>query len=178
MISTPRGPVIIRLAQETDAPNYRVLRLEALKNHPEAFSSDYESNLSKPMSYWEERLRAQRTDTTVRMYIAESEGSLIGMCGIVRENSPKVKHSALIISVYVQPEWRGLRIGDGLITACVDWARTEQIRVVKLAVVTTNAPAIRCYARCGFQVYGIEPMAIFTGDVFYDELLMSRILIG
>jgi RimJ/RimL family protein N-acetyltransferase len=176
MISIPHGSVVIRLARETDAQNYRDLRLEALKNHPEAFSSDYETYLVKPVSYWEDRLREQGTDSSVKMYFAEHEAQLIGMAGIVRQNSPKGKHSALIISMYVRPDWRGLRIADGLIAACVDWARTEEIRVVKLAVVTTNTPAIRCYARCGFQVYGVEPKAIFAGGIFYDELLMAKSL--
>jgi RimJ/RimL family protein N-acetyltransferase len=176
MISTPQGSVVIRLARETDALNYRDLRLEALKNHPEAFSSDYDTFVAKPMSYWEDRLRDQGTDSSVRMYFAEHQAQLVGMCAIVRQNFPKVKHSALIISMYVQPDWRGLQIADGLIAACVDWARTEEIRVVKLAVVTTNTPAIRCYARCGFQVYGVEPKVIFTAGIFYDELLMAKVL--
>jgi RimJ/RimL family protein N-acetyltransferase len=41
-------------------------------------------------------------------------------------------------------------------------------------VVTTNAPAIRCYARHGFTVYGVEPEVIFANGVYYDELLMLR----
>jgi RimJ/RimL family protein N-acetyltransferase len=40
-------------------------------------------------------------------------------------------------------------------------------------VITPNTPAIRCYARCGFEVYGVEPQAIFYDNVFYDELLMA-----
>jgi RimJ/RimL family protein N-acetyltransferase len=46
--------------------------------------------------------------------------------------------------------------------------------VVKLGVITTNTPAIRCYARCGFTVYGIDPKVIYYDGVFYDELLMAR----
>jgi RimJ/RimL family protein N-acetyltransferase len=45
-----------------------------------------------------------------------------------------------------------------------------------LAVVTTNAAAISCYARCGFKVYGTEPQALYYDSVMYDELLMARIL--
>jgi len=51
---------------------------------------------------------------------------------------------------------------------------TQEVKIVKLAVVTTNTGAIRCYARCGFQVYGIEPQALCYDSVFYDELLMAR----
>ncbi len=172
-ITTPRGTVTLRSAREEDAPAYRDLRLEALRNHPEAFSSDYAANLAKPMTFWVERLRFSSADSAVMMYFAVHDQQLIGMCGITRTNSPKTWHSANIVGMYVRPEWRGLRIAEELVTACVDWARTQEVRIVKLAVVTTNTRAIRCYARCGFQVYGIEPQALYYDGVFYDELLMA-----
>ena len=173
-IITPRGTVTIRPAREEDAPAYRDLRLEALRNHPEAFSSDYAANLAKPMAFWTERLRFNSTDSATMIYFAVHDQRLIGMCGITRPNSPKIQHSANIVGMYIRPDWRGFRIAEGLITACLDWARTQDVKIVKLAVVTTNARAIRCYARCGFQVYGIEPRALYYDNVFYDELLMAR----
>jgi RimJ/RimL family protein N-acetyltransferase len=173
-ITTPRGTITIRSAREEDALAYRDLRLEALRNHPEAFSADYAANLDKPMTFWTERLRFNSPDSAAMIYFAVHDQPLIGMCGITRPNSPKIQHSASIVGMYVRPDWRGLRIGEGLVTACLDWARTQDVKIVKLAVVTTNTPAIRCYARCGFQVYGIEPQALYYGGVFYDELLMAR----
>jgi RimJ/RimL family protein N-acetyltransferase len=173
-ITTPHGTVTIRSAREEDAPAYRDLRLEALRNHPEAFSSDYAANLAKPMTFWIERLRFGGTDSAAMMYFAVHDQQLIGMCGITRSNSPKVQHSANIVGMYIRPDWRGFRIAEGLVTACVDWARTRDVKIVKLAVVTTNTGAIRCYARCGFQAYGIEPQALYYDGVFYDELLMAR----
>jgi RimJ/RimL family protein N-acetyltransferase len=67
-----------------------------------------------------------------------------------------------------------LQIAEGLIAGCIEWARSQGVKVVKLAVITTNAAAIRCYARCGFSVYGIEPQAICSAGASYDELLMAR----
>lgn len=96
------------------------------------------------------------------------------MCGIARFHSPKVRHSADIVGMYVRPAWRGLRIADVFVNTCLDWARTHDVATVKLAVVSTNAGAIRCYARCGFRVYGIEPQALCLDGVCYDELLMAR----
>ena len=174
LITTPHGTVTIRSATEEDATAYRDLRLEALRSHPEAFSSDYAANLAKPMTFWTERLRSNSADGAVMIHFAVHDQQLIGMCGIARADSPKTQHSATIVGMYVRPDWRGFRIGETLVTACVDWARTHGVKVVKLAVVTTNAPAIRCYARCGFQVYGIEPQALYYDSVFYDELLMAR----
>jgi RimJ/RimL family protein N-acetyltransferase len=172
-ITTPHGALIIRPAVEEDALSYRELRLEALRNHPEAFSADYETNRAKPTSFWAERLRANNPDMPVMTYFAIHADKLIGMCSIVYANSPKTRHTSTIVGMYVRPEWRGLHVAERLIDACIEWASTQEIILVKLAVVTTNAPAIRCYARSGFQVYGIEPQALHLNDRYYDELLMA-----
>jgi len=43
-------------------------------------------------------------------------------------------------------------------------------------VVTTNTRAIKTYTRCGFTVYGVEPMAIYLNGSMYDEMLMALVL--
>jgi len=66
--------VTIRPGTEEDAPAYRELRLEALRNHPEAFSSDYETALAKPMSFWTQRLRFNDPDNGAMLYFALTTG--------------------------------------------------------------------------------------------------------
>lgn len=173
-ITTPKGPITLRPGREADAPAYRALRLEALRNYPTAFGADYATNEAHPPSYWVERLRALGSQNM--FYFATHNEALIGMCGIYRDNSPKTRHSATIISVYVQPEWRGLQIAEGLIERCCEWVRDQGVTIVKLAVVSTNLAAIRCYTRCGFRTYGTDPQAICYEGVMYDELLMARVL--
>lgn len=174
IIATAHGPVTIRPGSEEDAAAYRELRLEALHDHPEVYSSDYAEAACRPESFWRERLRNGGTDGVALMYFAQQEGEYVGLCGIYRFDSPRTRHSATIVSLYVRPAWRGLGIARGLVTACLDWARAHGVRIVKLATITTNAPAIRVYERCGFQPYGIEPQAIYYNGTYYDELLMAR----
>jgi RimJ/RimL family protein N-acetyltransferase len=174
IMHTPQGVIHLRPAQEADAPAFRELRLEALRTHPEAFGSDYESNEKLPPSHWVERLRALGDDNMI--HFAVHEDYLIGICGIFRENSIKTRHNARIYSVYVRPDWRGHHIAEGLIRLCFHWAQNRMMRVVKLAVVTNNAAAIRCYVRCGFTVYGVDPQVIYHDGVLYDELLMAKTL--
>jgi RimJ/RimL family protein N-acetyltransferase len=172
IIATPRGPVIIRPGQEADAPAYRELRLEALRLHPEAFSADYDHSARQPMTFWTDRLRSTGQGSAI--YFASHEDQLIGMCGIYCGNSAKTRHTAVIVSVYARAAWRGLKLGDELIANCLEWGRDQGVSVVKLAVVTVNAAAIRCYLRCGFTVYGVEPQALWHNSAMYDELLMAR----
>jgi RimJ/RimL family protein N-acetyltransferase len=174
VISTSRGDVTIRPTCEEDAAAFRELRLEALRTHPEAFGMDYAEALARPIEFWQERARSGAGSERGVTYVAEAGGALVGMTGIFRDEGPKMRHSAIVWGVFVRPNWRGLGIADTLIHACIGRARELGVRLVKLNVVTTNTAAIRCYVRCGFSVYGVEPEVIFCDGVYYDELLMVR----
>jgi RimJ/RimL family protein N-acetyltransferase len=174
VISTPHGRVTIRAGTEEDATAYRELRLEALQNHPEVYSSDYAHAESQPMASWVERLRAGGTGDVAQMYFAQHEQELVGLCGIYRVDAPRTRHSASVVSLYVRPAWRGRGIAQGLVMVCLDWASSHDVRIVKLGVITTNAAAIRAYEQCGFRTYGTEPQAIYYDGTYYDEMLMAR----
>ena len=171
LLRTSAGDVLIRTATLADVDGYRALRLEALQNHPTAFGQSYEDIVARPSGYWVERLQP---DPNLCLFFAEYEGTLIGMTGIVRPGAPKVKHSATVWGVYVNAAWRGQHIAEALIESCLDWAHANEVVIVKLAVVSDNQPAIRCYERCGFKTYGTEPQAIFHDGKYYDEYLMAR----
>lgn len=163
--------IIIRHATLSDVDSFRELRLEALKNHPTAFGADYEESAARPNEHWQERLRVDKDHEA--LFFAEYEGQLIGMTGIFRGSSRKSQHDAAIWGVYVRPQWRRRHISEALIRSCLEWAKEQGLSIVKLAVVTTNQPAIRCYERCGFIRYGTEPKALCHDSVYYDEYLMA-----
>lgn len=175
-MSSSHELIQIRLCAASDAPAFRALRLEALRSHPEAFGADYATNEQFPPSFWSERLSQNISSDQQAILFAVAGDELIGMSGVRRGESPKTHHGAMIWGVYVRPGWRGHRLAERLIAACVGWAREHQVRLVKLAVVTTNIAAIRSYARSGFAVYGVEPQAIVLADRSYDELLMVKYL--
>ena len=170
--------VIIRPTQESDAVAFRSLRLEALKLYPDAFGADFAESEARPIEHWQERTRPDPSGAQI-IFVTVTGDSLIGMAGIYRANSLKSRQSSSIWGVYVREAWRGRQIADALVTACVNWAQAQPgIRIVKLCVVTSNIPAIRCYVRCGFAMYGIEPEAIAWNGRYYDELLMARRIVN
>lgn len=171
--STPKGDIVIREASMADASQFRELRLSGLQDSPTAFSADYQVNFNYPMIFWEGRLRS---DENGGIFFAEHDSQLIGMTGIRKGESPKTKHGAYIWGVYIRPEWRGLHIAEELIKTCIEWAQAREVEIVKLGVVTINVPAVRCYKRCGFEIYGTEPRGIFYEGKYYDEHLMFKLL--
>jgi RimJ/RimL family protein N-acetyltransferase len=173
-LSTSGGEITIRAATVDDAVPLRALRLEALAGEPLAFAADYDRTEAETAGAWVERIRRNEAESEGVICVAVAGDGLVGMTGLYRGHWPKTQHSANIWGVYVTPAWRGQGVAGALLEACIDWARKQGVTVVKLGVVTSNTPAIRCYARCGFQVYGLDPQVIRYDGVFYDELLMAK----
>lgn len=175
-LNTPNGIIIVRAAITEDAPALRELRLEALDSQPEVFAADHTAAAADPPAVWADLITKNSREQRGIICIASSAGRLVGMTGLGRGHWPKTRHSAMIWGVYVNAAWRGFHLAEALIAECITWAKAQEIKVVKLGVVTTNTFAIRCYARCGFTVYGVEPQAIYCNEVFYDELLMTKFI--
>ncbi len=169
-LTTERRVLELRVARATDVQAFKKLRLQALHDHPVAFSADYEVSRNADDTFWAKYFDF---DGSATIYLAIHKDDPIGMTGVRLGYSPKTHHSALIWGVYVQPEWRGQQVADALIRACLDWAKSKSAIIAKLGVAATNQSAIRCYQRCGFETYGVEPKAIFYDGTYYDEFLMS-----
>jgi len=174
LLTTPKGTFTIRRACVDDAAALRELRLEALVGHPEAFAADYAATAADSVETWSRLVANYAVDAKGVVCVAAADDCLIGMLGLVRGHWPKTRHAGTLWGVYVRPDWRGLRVAEALLQECSAWAQAQGLALLKLAVTTTNIPAIRCYARCGFTVYGVDPQVIYTNGTFYDELLMAR----
>ena len=146
------------------------IRLEALQNHPVAFSADYENDLQRPLPEWLQRIGESPT------FIAWDGETAVGMAGIFPGRSSKTNHQGTIWGVYVRPAYRGQGLGGALVRRCLDYARENGSKIIYIAAASNNTAAIRCYERCGFSVFGLQPMAICVNGRYYDELLMAQVL--
>lgn len=171
IVESERGNFTLRAAVRDDLDAFRELRLEALRDYPSFFGSEYETNKIQPEEFWVGRMYLDNDDGKV--FVAEVDGQLAGMCGIMLGTSPKTRHNGTIWGVYVRRGWQGQHIARELIELCANWGREHGVRQLKLAVQAGNTSAIRCYTSCGFSMYGIDPQAICFEGKYYDELLMS-----
>ncbi len=174
---TSKGSVSIRPAVPQDAADLLSLRIESLTLHPQAFAADIDMTEKSGVEAWSERIHENTRESSGVILVAEAEqSSLVGMMGLARGHWPKTRHSATLWGVYVRPAWRGLHIGEALVNACAEWGSLNNLAVLYLGVLTTNQAAIGCYTRCGFTPYGTEPRVIYYDGIYYDELLMARLL--
>ncbi len=173
---TPKGSVSIRQAVLQDAASLFSLRLESLTLHPQAFAADVEMTHQAGVKAWSESIDKYSRESSGVIIVAEADHSLVGMTGLTRGHWPKTRHGATLWGVYVRPEWRGLHIGEALVNGCAEWGRQNGLAVLNLGVLTTNQAAVGCYTHCGFTPYGAEPRVIYYDGIYYDELLMARLL--
>jgi ribosomal protein S18 acetylase RimI-like enzyme len=159
-------PVSIRRLTPADAPEYRALRLRAFKDHPEAFTSSYEEAVLKPVASSEKRLAS---DSPGIFWGAFEAGVMAGMVGLDHEQRLKNRHKAVVIGMYVAPEFAGKGLGQQLLTALLDHARASQLELLVLTVTQGNDSAERLYVKAGFQSFGIEPRAIKVHNQYFAK---------
>lgn len=163
----------IRRLTPDDAEGYRKIRLEALQNDPEAFSSSYEEEIENPIQYYEDRLGSESSYT----YGAFDEEALIGIVTLVRETRTKIRHRAGIFAMYVTGEKRGLGTGRRLMEAAIGKSKElNGVEQIHLTVMAENEPAKKLYASMGFDRYGTEKHALKIENRFYDEELRMLFL--
>ncbi|GHI00786.1 GNAT family N-acetyltransferase [Neobacillus kokaensis] len=161
----------IRLLTPTDAQDYWELRLEALKQNPEAFLTSYEEAAKRETPIDQV---ARNLSTAGNYTFGAFDGQkIIGMGTLLHESSVKIQHKANIFAVYVTPEKQGLGAGTGLLTAAIEKAKTiEAIEKINLTVNASNEKAKKLYTKLGFQTFGYEEKALKINNTYYDEEYM------
>lgn len=146
--------MLVRMLGPADATLYRSLRLRALREHPDAFTSSYEEERECPVEAAAQRLAAHP------FWGAYHQAELRGFVGLQRELRPKNRHKATVMGMYVAPESGGRGVGRALLGALVAHARSNGLESLVLTVTAGNERAIRLYEGAGFRSFGSEPDAI------------------
>ena len=160
---------LIRRLEVTDAPVYRALRLRALREHADAFTSSFEEENAKPPADTEKRLRAVEHGKLWGAYVA---GDIVGMVGLSFETRIKSRHKGLLVSMYVAPEYTGKGLGLALVDTVIQDARATGLGLVTLTVTDNNHAAVALYKKCGFTAFGTEPDAIRVNGISFGKTHM------
>ncbi|MGW6198481.1 GNAT family N-acetyltransferase [Kribbella sp. NPDC055110] len=142
---------------------WRELRLAALEEAPFAFGSQLADWIDAPEERWRERLSVPGA----YQVIASIDGTPAGMAG----GFPG-EDAAELVSMWVAPAGRGKGVGNALMTAVEDWARSIGARAVKLSVVPGNDPAHNLYLRHGYV--DIDEPGDLMADGVTRELVMQK----
>ena len=130
-----------------DEERLRTIRLQGLRDAPDAFITTLAEAVQWPRSSWTSQLQDLHT------LVAVNDDGDVGMVrGFVDlETNP---HVAWLISMWVAPEARRQGVGVALISSLVDWARQECAVQLHLEVGAHNVAAQALYKRLGFVYSG------------------------
>ncbi|MCX4832427.1 helix-turn-helix domain-containing GNAT family N-acetyltransferase [Streptomyces sp. NBC_00006] len=101
-----------------------------------------------------------------RVWIAELDGRPVGCVMCVRDEAPGTARLRLLL---VEPEARGLGIGDRLVRACIDFARGVGYREMTLWTNDVLKSARSIYQRHGFVLVGEKPHRSFGADLIGQD---------
>ena len=163
----------IRKPNVKDAQAYYDLRIEALRNSPDAFSTRLEDAIQRPVEKTVENLAMENAVT----FGAFLDGVLCGNVTLLRNEAPKLNHRASVLAVYVTPEKRENGLASQLMQALLHYAlKWEGLERLDLMVASNNLSAIALYERLGFEKYGTEIRALKTPEKYIDEDLMVKFI--
>jgi L-amino acid N-acyltransferase YncA len=164
----------VRILTRADAVAFRELRLRALKEHADAFTSSYEEDVQKPLAATEQRIDGGDGSTFWGAFV---DGRLLGIVGLTREPRRKNAHKADIVAMYVAPESGRRGLGRQLLQAVIDHARNVAgLEQLVLSVTRSNHAAAELYRTTGFVTFGVEPRAIKVAGEYFDKERMILFL--
>ncbi len=126
---------------------HRVLRLEMLRDSPDAYWTTYEEALVLDEATWRDRIVST---FHVQAHLGDDP---VGSVGMWDGTDPGWDETNLI-AMYVAPRARRQQVGGRLVQAVLDEARRRGHRRVVLQVTDNNAPARALYVRMGFKLTG------------------------
>jgi len=140
--------VLVRETVMDDWQALRDLRLEALRDAPDAFGSTYVQQAAYGEADWQRRISR---GGTFLAYLPEADAAgPVGLAGGYQEDPDAVE----LVSMYVRPRARGRGVGEALVATVIRWAQARDAASVHLWVTETNAHARALYERCGFSPTG------------------------
>jgi len=144
--------ITIRQVAADDWRTWREMRLNALRDAPDAFRTKLADWLGT--GDLEPRWRARLAAVPFNV-IADLDGMPAGMVSAVHQGD-----EVELISMWVAPFARGRGVGDALVDAVIGWEAVERSGRVVLCVMEGNDHAAALYRRHGFVDAGRPEDAI------------------
>jgi ribosomal protein S18 acetylase RimI-like enzyme len=149
----------VRRIEPSEWTVLRSLRLEALRDAPQAFESTIELESRLEESDWLQRIE--------RRAVAFVSGRPVGLVGwsVASEDGGRTE----LISMWVRPDVRGTTTATRLVDFVKEIARSRG-ETLELAVRADNARARRFYTKCGFVPLREEPGRLSGEPVVWMRL--------
>ena len=163
----------IRLMTAPDLGAYKALRDLMLATHPEAFTSDVETEQRRLPETYLSRVAGAADDGWPFTLAAWRGQQLCGAITCERDARIKVRHIGQVVGMMVHPDARRRGVGRTLLEACIALARRRRgTEMLTLSVTSDNEAALRLYEGVGFVRYGRLERALRIGGKAHRKDLL------
>jgi GNAT superfamily N-acetyltransferase len=142
--------ISIRRIRLGEGQLFKDLRLAALTESPNAFSSTYESAVERSWESWRDQADGSASGNDRCTLIAFAGGTPVGL-GAVYRDGPQADEGELL-QFWVRPDWRNHGVGRKLLEALLRWCEENGIVRVRASVTAGNDRAARFYTRYRFAL--------------------------
>ncbi|HUG63039.1 MAG TPA: GNAT family N-acetyltransferase [Methylomirabilota bacterium] len=113
------------------------------------------------------RAEAFQPDPIVSLLVADDAGRVVGaLVGATTYSTWRAGRGLYVVDLFVEPGYRGARLGERLIIAAARVSREAGGVFVKLEVVAGNDHAKRFYRRLGFAPVAGDETFVLEGPAF------------
>ena len=154
----PRGEDVVLRDPGPGDLGWIVQRNAALYAAEYGWNTDYEGLVARIVADFAE----DHDPHLERVWIAELDGRAVGCVMCVRDEAPGAARLRLLL---VEPDARGLGIGDQLVRACIEFARGVGYREMVLWTNDVLTSARKIYQRHGFVLLAEKPHRSFGVDL-------------
>ena len=139
----------IRRLNIGEAALYRRVRLEALRDSPEAFATSYASALERNDESWIAQADDSATGDDRATFLVLMDDEPVGMAALYRDAED---HSmGELIQMWISPAHRGSTMAAELLEHVFAWAAGCGIQTIRAEVTEGNTRALRFYERQGLR---------------------------
>jgi ribosomal protein S18 acetylase RimI-like enzyme len=159
----------IERIEASQGPLLKALRCRALSDAPYAFSATLAEQASRSDESWvasATHFAQDKKSTTFIAYFNDEPCGMMG-CYLMGEKDDVSN----LVAVWVAPEYRHLKVGQGLLKVIKEWSRESNAQVLHAWVAEQNALAIRFYKAAGFEETGHRQP--FKSDASQEEILLA-----
>jgi RimJ/RimL family protein N-acetyltransferase len=108
-------------------------------------------------------------------FVADAAGTIVGWCDVHRETLDSYAHVGHL-GMGVAAAWRGRGVGERLMRATLDAARSAGLEKIELSVYATNTRARALYEKVGFVLEGTRVRGRKVDGEYEDVHIMGLIL--
>jgi len=137
--------ISVKRIKSGEAALFKKLRLQALKESPDAFGSSYEETAQHSAESWVDQVDASAQGTDRATFIAFQNDLPAGLAALYSmESEPEMGE---LLQVWVDPEQRRTGVARRLMEAVFEWAAGNQFKTIVAGIMNGNDRAINFYEK-------------------------------